>query len=564
LQRFAVIYVPLLVATGLLIGVVYWSESQSEQTVLKLGQTSQVRLVREIIQADLRSVVTDLMLLAEGDTLQRALDENSSEAQARLWGDFAVFSRNKGLYDQVRLLDEQGQERVRVNLVDGQPQIVAPEKLQNKADRYYFRETFELAPGEVFVSPFDLNVEEGQIEQPPKPTIRFGTPVVDSQGRKRGIVIVNFLGENLLAKIRNATAGSEGRGMLLNDQGYWLYGPRPEQQWAFMYPEREKLRFRGPYPLAWQELTASDGQWVTPRGMFTAESVEPVAGAGYRWYVVSHVEPDAMFARARRLRTGLVWLFVALAVVLAAVCWYLARTMLAHHQAREQLLQSARLAAIGEAMTGLAHESRNALQRSQAGLEMVRRRLDDRPEARQLLDEVQQAQHYLHELYEEVRGWAAPLKLEREPVDLGQLVDETFRHVSELDADAQRHDVLTHRGEVADRHSDVDRRAIGQVFRNILENARAAAPGSGIEVHWADDRLNNQPALTVCIRDHGPGIPPEQQQRIFDPFYTTRSRGTGLGMAIARRIVEAHGGRISVGNHAGGGAEVVVTLPRGE
>jgi len=74
--------------------------------------------------------------------------------------------------------------------------------------------------------------------------------------------------------------------------------------------------------------------------------------------------------------------------------------------------------------------------------------------------------------------------------------------------------------------------------------------------------LDGRPALRIAVRDNGPGLSPEQRQRIFDPFFTTKTKGTGLGMAIAKRIIDAHGGRIAVGNVAGPGAEILLTLPR--
>ena len=82
-------------------------------------------------------------------------------------------------------------------------------------------------------------------------------------------------------------------------------------------------------------------------------------------------------------------------------------------QAQERALQSERLAAIGEMVTGLAHESRNALQRCQACLEMLALAVRDRPEALDLIDRLQKAQDHLHHLYEDVRGYAAPIKLEK-------------------------------------------------------------------------------------------------------------------------------------------------------
>ena len=84
-----------------------------------------------------------------------------------------------------------------------------------------------------------------------------------------------------------------------------------------------------------------------------------------------------------------------------------------------------------------------------------------------------------------------------------------------------------------------------------------------IEIRCRAAELDGHPALRVAVRDHGPGLDPEQRQRIFEPFYTTKTKGTGLGMSITKRIVEAHGGRIAVGEGAGPGAEIILTLPRG-
>ena len=84
-----------------------------------------------------------------------------------------------------------------------------------------------------------------------------------------------------------------------------------------------------------------------------------------------------------------------------------------------------------------------------------------------------------------------------------------------------------------------------------------------ITIGCAPAEIDGHPALRVAVRDDGPGLGAEQRQRLFEPFFTTKTKGTGLGMAIAKRIVEAHGGRIAVGEGAGPGAEIILTLPRG-
>jgi signal transduction histidine kinase len=113
-----------------------------------------------------------------------------------------------------------------------------------------------------------------------------------------------------------------------------------------------------------------------------------------------------------------------------------------------------------------------------------------------------------------------------------------------------------------DLRCDVDQLAIREVFRNILENALAAADTvSEIDVQYTRVQLRGKPAIRITIGNDGPRLDAEQQARIFDAFYTTSSQGTGLGMAIAKRLVEEHGGEIAIGACAEQKTELIVTLP---
>jgi signal transduction histidine kinase len=233
-------------------------------------------------------------------------------------------------------------------------------------------------------------------------------------------------------------------------------------------------------------------------------------------------------------------------------------------QAQERAVQAERLAAIGEMVTGLAHESRNALQRSQACLEMLALAVRDRPEALDLIDRIQKAQDHLHTLYDDVRSYAAPIKLERTPCDLARVWREAWFHLES--ARAEKRARLVEEIDGIDLRCVADSFRLGQVFRNILDNAVAAGTRPivvKIRAEAAD--LDGRPAIRLRFLDDGPGIPPDLRPRVFDPFYTTKARGTGLGLPIARRIVEAHGGRISLGDgdRDGAGAAFFITLPRG-
>ncbi|MFO0819842.1 MAG: PAS domain S-box protein [Pirellulales bacterium] len=230
-------------------------------------------------------------------------------------------------------------------------------------------------------------------------------------------------------------------------------------------------------------------------------------------------------------------------------------------EAQDRALHAERLAAIGQMVAGLAHESRNALQRSQACLEMLELEIGDNPSARDLLGRIQRAQDQLHKLFDEVRGYVAPIQLDRSECQLS----EAWREAWELlfnqrrGRDAQLRE-LPH---TVDLHCDIDRFRIVQVFRNLLENSLAACHDPAlIEIACSKSQLHGREALRISVRDNGPGLTAEQRARLFEPFYTTKTQGTGLGMPIAMRIVAAHEGDLVVGDHGPPGAELIVTLPR--
>lgn len=228
-------------------------------------------------------------------------------------------------------------------------------------------------------------------------------------------------------------------------------------------------------------------------------------------------------------------------------------------ETERKLVQSERLAAVGQMVTGLAHESRNALQRSQACLEMLELDLDQ-PGHVDLIHKAKRALAELQRLYEEVRSYAAPFKLGRKEFRISKLLQESWHMVEQV---AQPKDVTF--------EADVDTRVdtmIGdpdrllQVFRNIIENALAVSPQPAtIWARVGRSSVDGRPAVTIAFRDEGPGLTAEQMARMMEPFFTTKVKGTGLGLAIAQRIVEAHGGTIAAENHAAGGAEIVICLP---
>ena len=133
-----------------------------------------------------------------------------------------------------------------------------------------------LNPGQIFTSVFDLNLENQQVEIPYKPIIRFATPVTTVRGEKAGVIIINYLGEYLLAAIQQGSSLIPSQLMMINPQGYWLLHPDENKRWGFTLPGRQDENFSVAYPEAWpQIINDAEGQFETAAGIFTFATVSP-------------------------------------------------------------------------------------------------------------------------------------------------------------------------------------------------------------------------------------------------------------------------------------------------
>ena len=221
------------------------------------------------------------------------------------------------------------------------------------------------------------------------------------------------------------------------------------------------------------------------------------------------------------------------------------------------LEKSRRLAALGELAASLAHEIRNPLGALSGAFQIFSANPEMSEEDRSLLDIISREIRRLEYLVNDMLDYARPKKPEQGMVNLSGLIREILRTFL-LDDDAAERDVT------ADVEEEIvlplDSGQIKQLLLNLLQNAvHATEPGERIELRASV----RDGAAHVEIRDQGAGIAPEHLKRIFDPFFSTRERGLGLGLALCRRIVEEHRGTLDAANESGGGALFHITLPLG-
>jgi two-component system, NtrC family, sensor histidine kinase HydH len=224
---------------------------------------------------------------------------------------------------------------------------------------------------------------------------------------------------------------------------------------------------------------------------------------------------------------------------------------------RARLAQAERLAAAGELAAAITHEVRTplAIIRS-AAQSLIETLATEDAEARQACGFITDEIDRLANVVSSLSGFARPPQLRPRPVAIRELFDRALLLARE---DLTQKRASVHRAEAAGlRHPSIDPDLMCQVLLCLLSNAAEAVPSGGNITLEATGRNG---AIELAVADSGPGVPQELRERVFEPFFTTRSRGVGLGLAVARQIVHAHGGKMEVGAAPAGGARFSVRLP---
>jgi signal transduction histidine kinase len=225
-----------------------------------------------------------------------------------------------------------------------------------------------------------------------------------------------------------------------------------------------------------------------------------------------------------------------------------------------------RLAALGQLSAGLAHEIRNPLGVIKGSAEMLARKVvDSQPLVAELAGYISSEVNRLNALVVRFLDFARPSKLELRPENIAKIVDRALEAASasfpETKIKIERH-YAQDLPEV-----DVDTQLCEQVFVNLITNAFQSMDGIDsstdptLRLSIIRDTSNGEPGVCVTVEDTGPGVPPELREQIFNPFFTSKKDGVGLGLSIVAKIVDDHRGTIRLDPNTTGGARFRVFFP---
>ncbi len=229
-----------------------------------------------------------------------------------------------------------------------------------------------------------------------------------------------------------------------------------------------------------------------------------------------------------------------------------------------------RLMALGEMAAAIAHEVKNPLASIEVMAGVLKRQLSEQPEALETLNDIIKEAKMANAIVVEVLEFVRPIQLQVDRVS----VEEVIKDAITLAEGKQRRGAVSIDLDIADDVPELlaDPHQLRQLFSNLIGNAFEALGGEGhVEIRATllpgEDEQPvpgvdpMPPQVLIEVKDSGPGISPDDLERIFGPFFTTKPQGTGLGLAIVRKVVDAHDGRIDAVSAPGRGATFRVTLP---
>jgi len=239
-----------------------------------------------------------------------------------------------------------------------------------------------------------------------------------------------------------------------------------------------------------------------------------------------------------------------------AICLLTDLTELAALQQRMQLKEN--LAALGELSAGIAHEFKNALATISGYAQMIRSESSEAEAldyAERILEQTRNITHVVTEFLK----YARPLEIPDERVALQTVVERVVAEVRETMPQVK----IRWEGTFGDAGGDEGllRQALLNLTRNAAEACALAEGGGRVAVCGEIVHGEETGVQRIRVTDNGPGIPANVAPKLFRPFFTTKAKGTGLGLAVVQKIIVQHGGQVEVRNRTEGGAEFIITLP---
>jgi signal transduction histidine kinase len=537
---------------------------------------------------DLLSVLSKNQTFARPEPTELPPQTLSPESLQQIQRYFIQFGKASPKIAQIRWIDGNGQEVVRVNFDATGAKITQQPNLQNKASRYYFQQGMQVAAPNVYFSPIDLNVERGAVVMPIEPTIRATIQTSDDEHLLAGLLVINYRLGDLLNTIRQLSV-PEAQMHIVNYQGYWLLHAQVEKEWGFML-DKPQMNLKNELPIFWryQQQHPTLGSQAIKQQLYSFVHVSTFVGNDADPSVnnlLFYAKSDRHFLSDATFLAGLASLSIFFSFAFAGIyiVWRgqryqgqliqlsrklqaeeqalrQANTSLTEHIARQHLLQdelveAKKLSSLGLMVAGVAHELNTpiggaimSLSNADNANKQLKKSMVEGLTKQQFSDSVESINENLQLVSVNLNRAVNLIKqFKRLAIDR---VNEDYVHcslnniIADVVTSLQAHikqRKITLLLEIEANLELVSRPGIiSQVLENLVMNSlnHGFPTDQKGEIKITASQLD-QHQVYLQVADNGVGIPKDMQASIFEPFMTSgRSKGnTGLGLYMVNQWV---------------------------
>ncbi|MGB4499525.1 MAG: response regulator [Methylococcaceae bacterium] len=588
IKIFLITLLPFLITISLSAYVICQIEKNHIESDFKNRDHEAVNAAILILKNHLKSAAFEINVLKNATILIKTIDSPTSENLNILQNRFVNFAENSHNLLQVRWIDNSGKEKVRVDMQNNKGIIISDEKLLDKSDRYYFKETQNLSDNEIYISPLDLNIENGKVIIPYQPTFRIAVALFNSKHQRQGILILNFCGENFLSDVISSVGNRADKFLLLNSQGYFLHSSDESEKWGFAL-NKPMNTFAYTDPEMWQDIHASSNNRIRFRGdVWTWESVYPHAEINKhladfnspvenkeRWICIIYTDREEIQKELDEFMGELILPVLFMTMLSLWISIWIAKSRYQIEKLTHSLIertQSAEAASLAKAnfLSNMSHEIRTPMN-AILGLTFILEKSNLSQDDKALLGKIHTAGKSLLGIINNVldisKIEAGKFDLEISVFNLHDILDN-LATIMTFNASEKNIDLIIHPpiGVHVNRLKG-DSLRLQQVLVNLIGNAIKFTHQGHIDVTITVLECNeNSVYLHFSVSDTGDGIPKDVQETIFTSFsqadnsITRRYGGTGLGLTISRQLVELMGGEITLTSEEAKGSDFSFNL----
>jgi PAS domain S-box-containing protein len=297
IKIYVAIIIPILIIAISIYNYLSKSEIDKTKEILIEVQKQKAKTIQYIIQSNFNEAYENLLVVKNSNDLKNYINYSDINTKEDLEQLFLRIATSKKNFDQIRFLDNNGDEVIRVNSDVKGPYLVSKDKLQNNSYSDYYINTSKLNKDEVFISDMGLNIESGEVEIPYKPIIRICVPIYSSNDIYKGILVVNYLGQDMLDVLSEEYEDSVYtfiKPSLINNDGYYLFNSDDMQNFGSVLKNEKNNKIYDFDKKLWENIKSKDsGYYEKGNKVYYFMNVKPLYNINftgeynYSWFIVS-------------------------------------------------------------------------------------------------------------------------------------------------------------------------------------------------------------------------------------------------------------------------------------